>query len=345
MDRVLDAAMQIPGFDAAMIVVEGHAGAPTIVTRGMTPQETAKPPTSGVAGALPGTITVTYRYGRDRVLPESEVLSGGVFIPLVGRELAPIGTLSLFWRVERPRAPGRRDRAGGEPRGERDSRDRERSAIRRGTQASGDRRADRPLQPAVLPRDASAGGAARAALRAQPRAHRLRRRRLQVDQRPDRPPRGRPRARTGRRPAAGRRPVGRRRLPHRRRRVRGASSRSRAPWTRTSSTDACRARCAERLSARTRSACVCRPGSRSSSTAIPPPGSSSVPTQRCTARRISARTGRTSPARSTSRRRGETPLRVEAASDPVAAARSGSARNAALAISERWRARRRRARP
>jgi diguanylate cyclase (GGDEF)-like protein len=98
MDRVLDAAMQIPGFDAAMIVVEGQGGAPTVVTRGMTPQETAKPPTSGVAGALPGTMTVTYRYGRDRERPSAELIAGGVFMPLIGRDLTPVGTLSLFWR-------------------------------------------------------------------------------------------------------------------------------------------------------------------------------------------------------------------------------------------------------
>ena len=99
MDRVLDAAMEIPGFDAAMIVVEGQGGTSSLVTRGMTPQETAKPPTSGIAGALPGTITVTYRYGRDREhRPDSQLISGGLFIPLMGRELTTVGTLSLFWR-------------------------------------------------------------------------------------------------------------------------------------------------------------------------------------------------------------------------------------------------------
>ena len=98
MDRVLDAAMEIPGFDAAMMVVEGHGAAPAMVTRAMTPEEAAKPPTSGVAGALPGTMTVTYRYGRDRETPGTELLCGGLFIPLIGRDLAPIGTLSLFWR-------------------------------------------------------------------------------------------------------------------------------------------------------------------------------------------------------------------------------------------------------
>jgi diguanylate cyclase (GGDEF)-like protein len=98
LDRVLDAAIQIPGFEAAMVVVESQTGAPTVVTRGMTQQETSKPPTSGVVGTLPGTMTVTYRYGRDRELPDSELICGGVFIPLIGRDLAPIGTLSLFWR-------------------------------------------------------------------------------------------------------------------------------------------------------------------------------------------------------------------------------------------------------
>jgi diguanylate cyclase (GGDEF)-like protein len=98
MDRVLDAAMEIPGIDAAMMMVEGQGGTPAIATRGMTAQEAAKPPTSGVAGALPGTITVSYRYGHDREAGNADLIRGGVFIPLMGRELRPIGTLSLFWR-------------------------------------------------------------------------------------------------------------------------------------------------------------------------------------------------------------------------------------------------------
>jgi diguanylate cyclase (GGDEF)-like protein len=86
MDRVLDAAMEIPSFDAAMMVVERQDGAPAVVTRGMTAQESARPPTSGVAGALPGTITVSYRYGRDRESPQGDLIRGGAFIPLMGRE-------------------------------------------------------------------------------------------------------------------------------------------------------------------------------------------------------------------------------------------------------------------
>ena len=100
MDRVLDAAMEIQDVDAAMMVVERQDGAPAVVTRGMTAQESARPPTSGVVGTLPGTITVSYRYGRDREGSDAELIRGGAFIPLMGRELRPVGTLSLFWRTE-----------------------------------------------------------------------------------------------------------------------------------------------------------------------------------------------------------------------------------------------------
>ena len=100
MDRVLDAAMEIDGIDAAMMVVERQDGAPAVVTRGMTAQESARPPTSGVAGTLPGTITVSYRYGRDREGADADLIRGGAFVPLMGRELRPVGTLSLFWRSD-----------------------------------------------------------------------------------------------------------------------------------------------------------------------------------------------------------------------------------------------------
>jgi diguanylate cyclase (GGDEF)-like protein len=100
MDRVLDAAMEIPGIEAAMMAVERQDGAPAVVTRGMTAQESARPPTSGVVGTLPGTITVSYRYGRDREGNDADLIRGGAFVPLMGRELRPVGTLSLFWRSE-----------------------------------------------------------------------------------------------------------------------------------------------------------------------------------------------------------------------------------------------------
>ncbi|HUG65151.1 MAG TPA: sensor domain-containing diguanylate cyclase [Gaiellaceae bacterium] len=100
MDLVLDAAMEIEGVDAGMMAVERQDGAPAVVTRSMTAQESARPPTSGVSGTLPGTITVSYRYGRDREGADADLIRGGAFVPLMGRELRPVGTLSLFWRTD-----------------------------------------------------------------------------------------------------------------------------------------------------------------------------------------------------------------------------------------------------
>jgi diguanylate cyclase (GGDEF)-like protein len=98
-DRVLDAALELPGFDAAMIVLDDPGGAPIIATRGMTADEAARPPTSGpAAGAPSGTITVTYRYGPEHDSTSTELIRGGLFVPLEGRELHSLGTLSLFWR-------------------------------------------------------------------------------------------------------------------------------------------------------------------------------------------------------------------------------------------------------
>jgi diguanylate cyclase (GGDEF)-like protein len=51
-------------------------------------------------GNLAGTITVSYRYGRDREGIEGELIKGGAFLPLMGRELRPVGALSLFWRTD-----------------------------------------------------------------------------------------------------------------------------------------------------------------------------------------------------------------------------------------------------
>jgi diguanylate cyclase (GGDEF)-like protein len=98
-DRVLDAALEIDGFDAAMIVVEDPSGTPIIATRGMTADEASRPPTSAGGGSAPaGTIAVSYRYGPEHDQPGGELIRGGLFLPLEGRDLNPIGTLSLFWR-------------------------------------------------------------------------------------------------------------------------------------------------------------------------------------------------------------------------------------------------------
>jgi diguanylate cyclase (GGDEF)-like protein len=99
LDRVLDAALEVPGFDAAMVALEEAGGPPTITARGLTPEEAAHPPSSGAGGALPpGPITVSYRYGAADAA-DTQLIRGGLFVPLVGREGHALGSLALFWRT------------------------------------------------------------------------------------------------------------------------------------------------------------------------------------------------------------------------------------------------------
>jgi len=99
LDRVLDAALEVPGFDAAMVTLEESGGQPAMATRGMTPEEAAHPPSSGAGGALPpGPITVSYRYGAADAA-DTQLIRGGLFIPLVSREGSTLGSLALFWRT------------------------------------------------------------------------------------------------------------------------------------------------------------------------------------------------------------------------------------------------------
>ena len=99
LDRVLDAALDVPGFDAAMVVLEEAGGSSTMATRGMTPDEAAHPPSSGAAGTLPaGPITVSYRYGAADAA-DTQLIRGGLFLPLVSRDGSSLGSLALFWRT------------------------------------------------------------------------------------------------------------------------------------------------------------------------------------------------------------------------------------------------------
>ena len=98
LERILDAALEVPGFDAAMVVLEEAGGTSAMATRGMTPEEAAHPPSSGAAGALPpGPITVSYRYGAADAA-DTQLIRGGLFVPLVSREGQSLGSLGLFWR-------------------------------------------------------------------------------------------------------------------------------------------------------------------------------------------------------------------------------------------------------
>ena len=99
LDRVLDAALEVPGFDAAMVVLDDPGGTPTVATRGMTAEEAAHPPSSGAAGSLPsGPITVSYRYGAADAA-DTQLIRGGLFVSLVSRDGHALGSLALFWRT------------------------------------------------------------------------------------------------------------------------------------------------------------------------------------------------------------------------------------------------------
>jgi len=98
LDRVLDAALEVPGFDAAMVVLEESSGPATISTRGMTAEEAAHPPSSGASDMPSGPITVSYRYGPGDAA-NTDLIRGGLFVWLVGREGQTLGRLAMFWRT------------------------------------------------------------------------------------------------------------------------------------------------------------------------------------------------------------------------------------------------------
>src|SRR5215471_3786123 len=99
-DRMLDAATEIEGFDAAVVTIEESGSSPTVAARGLTPEEAARPPSSGLGASAPArTITVSFRYSAsDLQAAQEDLIRGGLFVPLSGRDGAALGTISLFWR-------------------------------------------------------------------------------------------------------------------------------------------------------------------------------------------------------------------------------------------------------
>ena len=98
LDRVLDAALEVPGFDAALVGLDDGGGTSSMATRGMTPEEAAHPPSSGASGTTPaGPITVNYRYGSADAA-DTQLIRGGLFLSLVARDGSSLGSLALFWR-------------------------------------------------------------------------------------------------------------------------------------------------------------------------------------------------------------------------------------------------------
>ena len=290
-DRTLDAVVALPGVDAALIAV-GETGDGARVTRaaGMTADEIERTLLQMPAHPDLRAIEVVYRYRLDDVNESSKLPRSALTVSLRA-EGETIGSLAAVTRSTTGGLLGvGRDRARG-ARPPRRARDLERDPLHRGARAGRARLAHGPPQPAALLRVPRPRDRPRPALRALRLADRLRPRRLQADQRPDRASRRRRGARRGRGSRARRRPRDGHPVPGRRRRVRGDPPRGeprgrRAPRRPHRARDPRRRRSTR--SARSRSP----PASPSSVPATPPPTCSSAPTTRSSARRAPARPDR-----------------------------------------------------
>ena len=222
LNRVLEAAGAIDGVDAALITVAAAAGR-------RADHRGARPFCDG--GRTPGGARPARRTGGPRDLDVVRVRARGrgrrrrgdplrCRRPAARRDGPARAAHGLHARARHEVRRG----AGLGARGARTARragDRECAALPRGAPTRRPRRADRPAQSPLLPRDARPRGRARTPLHPEPRPDHLRPRRLQGDQRPHRAPlRGR-RARGGGGADPRGRPFGGHRVPRRRRRVRG----------------------------------------------------------------------------------------------------------------------------
>ena len=102
--RTLAAAVEHAAVDAAMLSVHQVEDEPLVATVGMTAEEASRQP---VATAPPGgarAVRISYRYAPDEegALREagSELIQGGVAVPVREGEGTPVGTLAVFWRNE-----------------------------------------------------------------------------------------------------------------------------------------------------------------------------------------------------------------------------------------------------
>jgi diguanylate cyclase (GGDEF)-like protein len=104
LQRTLAAAVEDAAVDAAMLSVHQVEDEPLVATVGMTADEAARQP---VATAPPGgarAVRISYRYAPDEEggLREagSELIQGGVAVPVREGEGTAVGTLAVFWRNE-----------------------------------------------------------------------------------------------------------------------------------------------------------------------------------------------------------------------------------------------------
>ena len=181
LERTLAAAASTDGIDAAMAVVRQTEETPIIATFGMSAEEAARQPVSTSPSGGARAVRISYRFGaggpehRRRPHPRRcrRPSPGGAH-----RDDRDAGGLLAR------RRPGARGRGGRRPRDsgpDERARDQERPGVPRGTAARRYRRAHRPAQPPLLPRDPRARKRPGPALRARAGADHPRHRRLQGD--------------------------------------------------------------------------------------------------------------------------------------------------------------------
>jgi diguanylate cyclase (GGDEF)-like protein len=97
--RTLEAAHDLPGVDAAMIVLQQNEGGPLVATHGMSRDEALNQPVAPpLEGRQPRAVTLNYRYAEADIGRDGNLIRGGLLVPLLGVRTDSVGTLAVFWR-------------------------------------------------------------------------------------------------------------------------------------------------------------------------------------------------------------------------------------------------------
>jgi diguanylate cyclase (GGDEF)-like protein len=104
--RTLEAAHDLPGIDATMIVLPQGDGGPLVATQGMSRDEALDQPMAPPAeGRTPRAVSLNYRYGDGDAGRDGNLIRGGLMVPLLGNRDEVVGTLAVFWRGREREAP------------------------------------------------------------------------------------------------------------------------------------------------------------------------------------------------------------------------------------------------
>jgi diguanylate cyclase (GGDEF)-like protein len=101
LSRALEAAGGLALVDAVMIVLPQDETGPVIATLGMTAEEAARQPITGPpTGREARTMEISYRHGLEHRENDTELIRGGLVIPLRSDSDEPLGTMAVYWREE-----------------------------------------------------------------------------------------------------------------------------------------------------------------------------------------------------------------------------------------------------